>query len=43
MAVVISDFFTTDEAARQLLRQLQGQNQEVVVFHARSGRIGPAA
>jgi uncharacterized protein (DUF58 family) len=33
MAVVISDFFTTDEAARQLLRQLQGQNQEVVVFH----------
>jgi uncharacterized protein (DUF58 family) len=33
MAVVISDFFTTDEAARQLLRQLQGQHQEVVVFH----------
>ena len=33
MAVVISDFFTTDEAARQLLRQLQAQNQEVIVFH----------
>jgi uncharacterized protein (DUF58 family) len=33
MAVVISDFFTTDEAARQLLRQLQAQHQEVIVFH----------
>ncbi len=33
MAVVISDFFTADEAARQLLRQLQAQHQEVIVFH----------
>lgn len=33
MAVVISDFFTTDDAARHLLRQLQAQNQEVIVFH----------
>ena len=33
VAVVISDFFTTDEAARQLLRQLQAQNQEIIVFH----------
>lgn len=33
MAVVISDFFTADEAARQLLRQLQAQHQEILVFH----------
>src|SRR5690242_13541219 len=33
VAVVISDFFTTDEAARQLLRQLQAQRQEIIVFH----------
>jgi uncharacterized protein (DUF58 family) len=33
VAVVISDFFTTDEAARQLLRQLQAQHQEIIVFH----------
>lgn len=32
MAVVISDFFTAEEAARQLLRQLQAQNQEIIVF-----------
>ncbi|HTL18938.1 MAG TPA: DUF58 domain-containing protein [Patescibacteria group bacterium] len=32
MAVVISDFFTSEEAARQLLRQLQSQNQEILVF-----------
>src|SRR5215471_8873519 len=32
-AVVISDFFTNDEAVRQLLRQLQAQHQEVIVFH----------
>jgi len=33
MAVVISDFFAPDDAARQLLRQLQAQNQEILVFH----------
>src|SRR5215472_18480150 len=33
LAVVISDFFTSDEASRQLLRQLQAQNQEILVFH----------
>jgi uncharacterized protein (DUF58 family) len=33
VAVVISDFFTTDDAARQLLRQLQAQHQEIIVFH----------
>lgn len=33
VAVVISDFFTTDESARQLLRQLQAQHQEILVFH----------
>jgi uncharacterized protein (DUF58 family) len=33
MAVVISDFFTADEAVRQLLRQLQSQHQEILVFH----------
>jgi uncharacterized protein (DUF58 family) len=33
LAVVISDFFTNDEAARQLLRQLQSQHQEIIVFH----------
>jgi len=32
-AVVISDFFTNDESVRQLLRQLQAQHQEVIVFH----------
>jgi uncharacterized protein (DUF58 family) len=33
VAVVISDFFTVEEAARQLLRQLQSQHQEIIVFH----------
>ena len=33
LAVVISDFFTSEDAARQLLRQLQAQNQEILVFH----------
>ncbi|HLH53606.1 MAG TPA: DUF58 domain-containing protein [Verrucomicrobiae bacterium] len=33
IAVVISDFFTTDDAARQLLRQLRAQRQEIIVFH----------
>jgi uncharacterized protein (DUF58 family) len=33
LAVVISDFFTADEAARQLLRQLHAQHQETIVFH----------
>jgi uncharacterized protein (DUF58 family) len=33
LAVVISDFFTADEAARELLRQLQAQHQEILVFH----------
>ena len=33
MAVVISDFFTADDAVRQLLRQLQALHQEIVVFH----------
>jgi len=33
IAVVISDFFTADEAVRELLRQLQAQRQEVIVFH----------
>jgi uncharacterized protein (DUF58 family) len=33
VAVVISDFFTSDEAARRLLRQLQAQHQETIVFH----------
>jgi uncharacterized protein (DUF58 family) len=32
LAVVISDFFTSEESARRLLRQLQAQNQEVLVF-----------
>lgn len=33
MAVVISDFFTTSDAAMRLLRQLHAQRQEVIVFH----------
>ena len=33
VAVVISDFFATEEATRQLLRQLQAQRQEIIVFH----------
>jgi hypothetical protein len=33
LAVVISDFFSPDEAAFELLRHLQAQDQEVVVFH----------
>jgi uncharacterized protein (DUF58 family) len=33
LAVVISDFFTTDEAVFELLRQLHAQRQEVIVFH----------
>jgi uncharacterized protein (DUF58 family) len=32
LAVVISDFFTTDEAVFELLRQLHAQRQEVIVF-----------
>jgi uncharacterized protein (DUF58 family) len=33
LVVVISDFFTTGETAFELLRQLAGQGQEVLVFH----------
>ena len=33
MAVVISDFFAAEDAARELLRQLQAQHQEILVFH----------
>ena len=33
MAIVISDFFSPDEAAFELLRQLQAMRQEVLVFH----------
>ena len=33
LAVVISDFFAADDAARELLRQLQAQHQEILVFH----------
>ncbi len=33
LAVVISDFFTAGEAVFELLRQLAGQHQEVLVFH----------
>ncbi|PYI82949.1 MAG: hypothetical protein DME26_16030 [Verrucomicrobia bacterium] len=33
LAVVISDFFTTADAALELLRQLQGMRQEAIVFH----------
>jgi uncharacterized protein (DUF58 family) len=33
LAVVISDFFTAEEAVLELLRQLHGQRQEVIVFH----------
>lgn len=33
LAVVISDFFTADDAVRRLLRQLQAQHQEILVFH----------
>lgn len=33
LAVVISDFFTADDASLDLLRQLRGQHQEVIVFH----------
>jgi hypothetical protein len=33
MAVVISDCFTDSAAVLQLLRQLQGQRQEILVFH----------
>jgi uncharacterized protein (DUF58 family) len=36
VAVVISDFFANDDAARQLLRQLSAQHQEVIVFHVLS-------
>lgn len=32
MAVVISDFFTADDTALELLRQLHAQRQEVLVF-----------
>ena len=33
MAVVISDFFSSEAAVRQLLRALHAQHQEVLVFH----------
>jgi uncharacterized protein (DUF58 family) len=33
LAVVISDFFSADETAFELLRQLNAQRQEVLVFH----------
>src|ERR1041385_7968309 len=33
MAVVISDFFTTSGSVLELLRQLQAQRQEIIVFH----------
>jgi uncharacterized protein (DUF58 family) len=33
LAVVISDFFTSEDAARRLLRQLRAQNQETLLFH----------
>lgn len=33
LAVVISDFFAAEDAARELLRQLQAQHQEILVFH----------
>ena len=33
IAVVISDCFTANEAVLELLRQLQAQRQEVIVFH----------
>jgi uncharacterized protein (DUF58 family) len=33
VAVVISDFFTTSDAVLELLRQLQAQRQETLVFH----------
>ena len=33
LAVVISDFFTADETALELLRQLHAHRQEVLVFH----------
>jgi uncharacterized protein (DUF58 family) len=33
VAVVISDFFTAHEAVLELLRQLQAQRQEIIVFH----------
>jgi uncharacterized protein (DUF58 family) len=36
VAVVISDFFANEDAARQLLRQLSAQHQEVIVFHVLS-------
>lgn len=33
IAVVLSDFFTTGDAVLELLRQLQAQRQETIVFH----------
>lgn len=33
MAVVLSDFFTAGEGIFKLLRQLNGQGQEILVFH----------
>ena len=33
LAVVISDFFTAEDASFDLLRQLHAQRQEVIVFH----------
>jgi len=36
MAVVISDFFSSEAAVRQLLRALHAQHQEVLVFHVQA-------
>jgi uncharacterized protein (DUF58 family) len=36
MAVVISDFFSSEAAVKELLRALHGQHQEVLVFHVLS-------
>ncbi len=33
LTVILSDFFTSEEACSDLLRQLYGQGQEVLVFH----------
>ena len=33
IAVVISDFFTAEDAVRELLHQLHAQHQEIIVFH----------
>jgi hypothetical protein len=33
IAVVLSDFFTTSDTVFELIRQLQAQRQETIVFH----------